>query len=216
MIVTIDGPAGSGKSTAARGLAKRLQFHFLDTGAMYRAAAWACLQKNVDVHDEQAVVAATAQIAIRFSNGHVVVDGVDVTKFLRTPQVTEASSYVAMYEGVRLLMIEQQRAAAEGLNIVSEGRDQGTVVFPHAECKFFLTADPRERALRRQREFHGGQDGPSLEEILAQLRDRDERDANRAFGPLKPAADAIQIDTSHFDQNQVVDRLEQIVRERMR
>lgn len=216
MIVTIDGPAGSGKSTAARGLAKRLQFHFLDTGAMYRAAAWSCLQKNVNVHDEQAVVAATAQIAIRFSNGHVLVDGVDVTSVLRTPKVTEASSYVATYEGVRRLMIEQQRAAAGGLNIVSEGRDQGTVVFPGAECKFFLTADPRERALRRQREFQGVKEESSLDEILAQLRDRDQRDANRAFGPLKPADDAVQIDTSNLDQTQVVDHLEQIVRERLR
>ncbi len=215
MIVTIDGPAGSGKSTAAQGLAERLNFHFLDTGAMYRAVALTCLQRSIDVADEAAVADVAASIEITFSADRVIADGIDVTDKIRTPDVTQAASVVAMNAGVRREMVNQQRQAAEGLDIVAEGRDQGTVVFPDAECKFFLTADPNQRAIRRQRDLQRQDEPLSLEVITAQIRDRDQRDENRDHSPLKPAADAIPIDTSEMDADEVLERLESIVRERM-
>ncbi|MCA9007638.1 MAG: (d)CMP kinase, partial [Planctomycetaceae bacterium] len=127
MIVTIDGPAGSGKSTAAKGLAERLGFEFLDTGAMYRCVAWAVIEKQVEPTDEAAVVNVSQQIQIAFSDAHVLVNDVEVTGLIRTPEVTEVASVVAQYPGVREELVRLQRDAASGTNIVSEGRDQGTV-----------------------------------------------------------------------------------------
>ena len=214
MIVTIDGPAGSGKSTAAQGLARRLNFHFLDTGAMYRAVASVCLKQSIDVADEAAVAEAAATTEIKFANDRVLANHVDVTDDIRTPEVTQAASIVAMNAGVRQEMVAQQRIAAQGLDIITEGRDQGTVVFPDAQCKFFLTADPHQRALRRQRDLQQQDELLPLEVIIQQIHDRDQRDENRTHSPLKQAADAIPVDTSNMDPDQVLDRLEAIVRER--
>lgn len=213
MIVTIDGPAGSGKSTAARRLAQRLGFQFLDTGAMYRAVAWACLQRRIDLADEDEVGRLARNLEIRFANDRVFADDTDVTRAIRTPEVTEVSSLVALNGQVREAMVELQRKAAAGLNIVCDGRDQGTVVFPDAECKFFLTANPETRAVRRHQELLAqGKDVP-VEDILAQIRDRDLRDESRTVAPLKPAPDAILLDTSFLGADEVLEALESRVRE---
>ncbi|QDV50802.1 (d)CMP kinase [Gimesia fumaroli] len=215
MIVTIDGPAGSGKSTAARGLAKRLGFEFLDTGAMYRCVACGVLQKNVDPADEQAVTHVSQQIKITFSGDRVLLDGEDVSAAIRTPDVTDAASVVAQYPAVRQELVRLQQRAAEGVDIVSEGRDQGTVVFPDAFCKVFLIADPEERARRRHEELVAQGKQITLEAILQQINERDQRDEQRTVAPLKPADDAVEINTSRLTIDEVIDQLEQLVRSRI-
>ena len=222
MIVTIDGPAGTGKSTAARRLAARVGFDFLDTGAMYRVVAWGCVQRGVDAGAGAGAgdgdgAAAAAEVAralrIEFEGERTLADGVDVTAAIRSAEVTRMASVVAQVPEVREEMVRQQRRIAEGRDMVCEGRDQGTVAFPQAKCKFFLTAAPLERARRRQQELaEKGEDVP-LEQLLAEQTERDERDANRAVAPLKPAADAIIVDTTNLDGEGVVDLLERWVRE---
>ncbi|QDT89127.1 (d)CMP kinase [Gimesia algae] len=215
MIVTIDGPAGSGKSTAAKGLADRLGFEFLDTGAMYRCVAWAVIEKQVDPTDETAVVRVSQQIQITFSDAHVLVNDKEVTGLIRTPEVTEVASVVAQYPGVREELVRLQRDAASGIDIVSEGRDQGTVVFPDAFCKFFLVADPQERARRRHEELQAEGKDVTVDEILEQIYQRDQRDEQRDVAPLKAADDALEINTSILTIDEVLDQLEQTVRERI-
>lgn len=215
MIVTIDGPAGTGKSTVARILASRLGFEFLNTGAMYRAVAYVCLQRQIDLDDANAVGGVPATLEILFSNNRLLLDGKDVTEAIREQNVTQTASLVAANEMVRHRLVELQRAAAKGGNLVTEGRDQGTVVFADAECKFFLTASPEERALRRQRELQNKGEDVALEDLLAQQELRDERDETRACSPLKPAADALVIDTTPMSLDEVAGYLEELVRQRM-
>lgn len=216
MIVTIDGPAGSGKSTAARGLARRLQFDFLDTGAMYRAVAWQCLQRSIDLRDEPAVAACVHAMRLRLESQHVFVDDRDVTAEIRLPEVSHGSSIVASNPAVRRELAARQREFAQGRNIVTEGRDQGTAVFPHAECKFYVTANAEERAARRHRELlERHEQAEPFDDILRQIRERDERDKTRVVDPLRAAADAIRVDTSGLAPEAVLDRLESLVRERM-
>lgn len=212
MIVTIDGPAGAGKSTAARGLARRLGFQFLDTGAMYRAVALVAITGGVDPADEPRVTRIAERTTIRFDSDRIFADGRDVTELIRTPEVSSAASVVAQIAGVRSAMVARQRELATGIDVVTEGRDQGTVAFPDAECKFFLTADPAERALRRKRDFAEAGDSASLEETLEQIHERDHRDAHRAVAPLKAAPDALHVDTSTLTIDEVLDVLEQTVR----
>ncbi len=212
MIVTIDGPAGTGKSTVARQLADRLGFEFLNTGAMYRAVALACLQRGVDPAANDSADAVAAGLSIHFSRNRLLLDGTDVTEAIRQAEVSHAASQVAAIPSVRTRLVELQRGAAQGIDLVTEGRDQGTVVFPNAECKFFLTASPEVRAQRRQRELaEQGQD-IRLEEILQQQTDRDDRDLNRTVAPLRPAIDAEIVDTSHMPLTEVLDYLERRVR----
>ncbi len=216
MIVTIDGPAGSGKSTAARGLARRLQFDFLDTGSMYRAVAWQCLQRSIDLHDATAVAECAQLMQLTLDQQHVFVDGRDVTSDVRSPEVSHGSSVVASNPEVRRELAGRQREFASGRNIVTEGRDQGTAVFPHAECKFYVTANAEERAARRQRELHERHEQAApFDDILRQIRERDERDKTRVADPLRAAADAIRVDTSGLSPEAVLDQLESIVRARM-
>jgi cytidylate kinase len=214
MIVTIDGPAGAGKSTTARELARRLNFQFLDTGAMYRAVTWYCLGQNVDLSDEEAVAAAARRGNFVFESGRVVVDGAEVTREIRRSAVTDQTRFIAGNNRVRAQLVELQRRLAAGADVVTEGRDQGTVAFPDAECKFYLTASPLKRALRRQSDLAQGGEQVPLEEILAQQEGRDRRDANREYGALKPAPDAIPIDTSDLSFDDVVVQMEEIVRRR--
>jgi cytidylate kinase len=215
MIVTIDGPAGAGKSSTARELAARLSFQFLDTGAMYRAVTWLCLKQGVDLADEAAVAAAFKRGEFLFQSARVVVDGDDVTREIRRSNVTNQTRFVAGNNLVRAHLVDLQRKLAEGENVVSEGRDQGTVAFPHAECKFYLTANPQSRARRRQQDLAKNGEEIALGEILAEQEGRDQRDRNREFGALKPAPDAISIDTSDLSFDEVVTRMEEIVRRRL-
>ena len=211
MIVTIDGPAGTGKSTVARMLADRLGFEFLNTGAMYRAVAYACLQHELDLTDEQAVAEIAHTLNIFFSNNRLLLGDSDVTEAIRGQDVTQSASIVAANPAVRRRLVELQRRVGQGTNLVTEGRDQGTTVFPDAECKFFLTASPEERARRRQRELEEKGNRVSLQELIEQQTLRDHRDETRACSPLKPAPNAVIIDTTEMTLHHVASHLEQLV-----
>jgi CMP/dCMP kinase len=212
MIVTIDGPAGSGKSTAARGLAARLGFDYLDTGAMFRAVGLALLERGVDFADAAAVGDVLAVIHVDVPPGRVLLDGRDVTAAIRTPAVAQAASRVAVVPAVRRFLAAEQRRIAAGRNIVCEGRDQGTAVFPDAPCKFFVTADPRARAARRFRELLDQGAAVTLDDVLAQQLERDTRDAEREDAPMRAAADAVVVDTTDLSADEVLARLEEVVR----
>ncbi len=215
MIVTIDGPAGTGKSTVARGLAERLGFAFLNTGAMYRGVALACLRGGLDPSDEPSVGRLLSELVLSFSQDRLLLDGEDVADQIRDVSVTDAASLVAALPSVRQALVLQQQRIGEGTDLVTEGRDQGTVVFPHAECKFFLTASPEVRAVRRVEEMRRKGVTAEFEDILSQQRLRDQRDESRAHGPLRPADDAITINTSAVSASDVLDQLEAVVRSKL-
>ena len=215
MIVTIDGPAGAGKSTVARRLAARLGFRFLDTGAMYRAVAWAAVRDGLDLHDAEAVASLAQRLTIELSGKRVLVNSIDVTEAIRTSQVTSVTHYAADNPQVREHLVQLQRQAAGEDNVVSEGRDQGTVVFPDAGCKIFLTASPAERARRRVADLAARGEQRELAAVLAEQSLRDERDSVRAVGPLVPAVDAVHISTDGLEADEVVERIEQLVRSRL-
>ena len=214
MIITIDGPAGAGKSTIARRVAKQLGFDFLDTGAMYRAVTWAALKRGVDVTDGDAVTALAAQIAYHTDGDRVFVDGRDVTEAIRSPEVSRAVSDVAAHPGVRRELVRWQREAAKGKSIVTEGRDQGTVVFPDAELKIFLTASPEERARRRVAQWREQGVEVDYEQVLEEQRRRDELDRTRPVGALQRAPDAVVIDTDGKSVEEVVEQIVDLARER--
>jgi cytidylate kinase len=208
MIITIDGPAGAGKSTVARALARRLGFRFLDTGAMYRAVALAGYRRGLDwdVPDDLAQLAK--KLDIQMSGEQIFLDGEDVTEAVRTSGVTAVTRYAAGNPQVREHLVALQRTLAAGENVVTEGRDQGTVAFPDATCKIFLTASPLERARRRLRDLKSQGEPATLEQVLTAQDRRDREDAARAVGPLVPAADAIEVCTDGMTLDEVVHRLE--------
>ncbi|MSQ93811.1 MAG: (d)CMP kinase [Gemmataceae bacterium] len=215
MIVTIDGPAGAGKSNAARMLAASLGFDFLDTGAMYRAVTLAGLRAQCDLHDEAALTRLLAAIRLDMPPNRVLLNNEDITSLIRTTEVTAASGAVASSRAVRTKLVEWQRAIAKDRNFVCEGRDQGTIVFPDALCKFFLFADPQERARRRHRELSARGETITCAEILQAQDERDARDAARDIAPMVPAADAIRLDSTLLALDDVVARMEHEVRRRM-
>lgn len=215
MIVCIDGPAGAGKSTASRELARRLGFRFLDTGAMYRAVAFAAVRSNVNLEDPAELAEFAGNLDIRLVGDHVWLGNEDVTGLIRTTQITSLTHFAANNPAIRQQLVTLQRTAAGNNNIVTEGRDQGTVVFPDAECKIFLTASPEERAKRRVQDLAARGEEVAFEEVLAQQNLRDERDRSRSVGPLRAAADAMHVSTDGRTPDEVLQELEAIVRERL-
>lgn len=204
MIITIDGPAGSGKSTVARRLAEKLSVRFLDTGAMYRAIALAVLQSHVRPDDVPCVATVAQNCRIELPADGIFLNGSDVTAAIREPEVTTVASIIAANPAVRQRLVKMQQAIGAAGSIVTEGRDQGTVVFPDAPHKFFLTASLVARAARRQAELQRKSLPQSLDEVMDQIRLRDERDEQRATAPMKPAPDAVIVDTSSMDVDEVV------------
>jgi CMP/dCMP kinase len=208
VIVAIDGPAGAGKSTVARGLADRLGFRYLDTGAMYRALAWLALEEGADLKDEGVLAALVGQHAVTFDGDRVFVRGNDVTEAIRAPRIDRIVSSVARHSAVRAIMRDRQRELAEGGDAVIEGRDIGTVVCPDADVKVYLVAEAAERARRRLA------DRPEIgpEALATDLRLRDERDAAQ----MQPAPDAETIDTTALTVDEVLDRIERLIDARAR
>jgi cytidylate kinase len=209
MVIAIDGPAGAGKSTVARALAERLGFTYLDSGAMYRCVALAALRAGIDLDDgaELGQLARSLQIAV--TEGRVRLDGEDVSEAIRAPEVSAASSQISVHPEVREAMVERQRALIDSADYVAEGRDIGTVVSPDAPLKVFLTADGAERARRRAAETD-----EALDEVLDAQAARDARDRERDHGALRPAADAVEIDTTTLNVDDVVERVAELARER--
>ena len=210
MIITIDGPAGTGKSTVALTVAARLGFEFLDTGAMYRAIGLEALRRNSNLEDprELTFVARHAKIEFDWSRHPpgLILNGEPVSHLLRGGEATKAASYVAVVPAIREMLVAQQRAIGEARpNLVTEGRDQGSVVFPHAERKFYLDATPQERARRRVAQLRARGEVVDPQEILNQIVARDHRDANRSVGPMVVPKDADVVDTTKMSQDQVVD-----------
>lgn len=217
MVITIDGPAGTGKSTVARAVAERLGFNFLDTGAMYRAVGLAALRRQVSLKDarELAFVAKHCRVEFDWSKNPpgVLLNGEPVGHLLRGTDATEAAKFVAQVPAIRYKLVEEQRRIGqEHGDLVTEGRDQGSVVFPDAEFKFYLTATPEERAHRRARELRGRGEIVDEKTILREIIDRDEKDRTRAVGPLAIPQGALVVDTTHLSMDEVVERIVTTVR----
>lgn len=222
--IAIDGPAGAGKSTVARRVAARLGYLYIDSGAMYRAVALIALRNGVPASEPDQTAALTRSARILFQPAgseseeqRVLLDGEDVTEALRTPQVSAFASVVSAIPGVRSALVGQQQTMGAHGGVVMEGRDIGTVVFPNAEVKVFLTASPEERAVRRHRDIvERGQGTATLEEVRAEQDERDKRDATRSVSPLVPAADAVMLESDGLSPDDVVDDILEIVDARRR
>lgn len=217
-VVTIDGPAGAGKSTAAKKLALRLGYAFLDTGAIYRTVALAARRRRVDWTDGTALGALAGTLGIRFvfqgERNEVFVEDQKVTDEIRTPDISDGASRVSAHPEVRTALLELQRRLGSSGRIVAEGRDMGTIVFPDAPAKFFLTAAAEIRAQRRALELAAAGRPADVETVLQEIRARDKRDSTRAVAPLRKAEDAVEIDSGGLSPDEVVDRMAQLVRAR--
>jgi len=214
MIVTIDGPAGAGKSTVAREVAARLGWCYLDTGAMYRAVALVAVERGLPLDDPGPLAELAETLPIDFESGRVLLEGRDISAAIRSEQITSATRPVADAPPVRAAMVRLQQQLAAGRDVVTEGRDQGSVVFPDASLKVFLTASPEERARRRHREEASRGTGSTLERVLADQARRDEGDRRRPVGAMRPAADAVLLETDGLSAAEVVDRLLAMIAER--
>lgn len=209
MKIAIDGPAGAGKSTVAKAVAAKLHINYLDTGAMYRAAAYAMIGQGIEPDDAARVVPAldTLDMAIEYENGtqKVLVNGQDATPFLRTSRISKGASDIAVIPQVRLKLVEIQRMVANRYDVVMDGRDIGTYVLPDADKKYFVTASARERARRRYEEILASGEQADIDTIEQEIIARDKTDSTREFAPLRQAEDAILVDTTSMDKEQVID-----------
>lgn len=206
-VIAVDGPSGSGKGTLAALLAARLGWHLLDSGALYRIVALVALDRGLDMDDADGLAAAARKLSLSFDAGRVRVDGVDRTDDIRTEPVSEGSSRVAALQPVRDAVLEVQRAQRRPPGLVADGRDMGTEVFPDAPLKVFLDASPEVRAERRYNQLKNKGLSVSLAGLLASIRERDERDRGRAIAPLRPASDAILIDSTDMSIDEVLERV---------
>ena len=217
IVVAIDGPAGAGKSTIAKLVAEKLGYAYIDTGAMYRSVAWKVLQTG-KAFDEDFISGLSQTMVIEFRPeakvNRVFVDGVEVTDAIRSTEVTAIVSKVAAIGAVREAMVDQQRRMGESGGVLMDGRDIGTVVFPNAQLKIFLTASVEERAMRRYKELVAKGEQVDLEQLQKDIASRDKQDSERAISPLRQAEDALLLDTSDMDINQVTEKIMQLVQER--
>ena len=217
--VAVDGPSGSGKSTLSRAAAKELSLVYVDTGAIYRTTALHILRRGADPGDAAAVAALLPEVGITLSYDaagvqRMCLNGEDVTELIRTQEVSMAASAVSAYPAVRAFLLEMQRELARRHSVIMDGRDIGTVVLPGADVKIFLTAGSEIRARRRWLELRERGTPRDWEQLLQETRERDEKDANRAESPLRPAADSVLLDTSELDFSQSLERIIEIIRER--
>lgn len=207
-VITIDGPSGAGKGTLCKAMAEALQWHLLDSGAIYRVLALAALHHQVDVASEDALVPLAAHLDVRFvaNNGNleVILEGEDVSAEIRTQEVANAASQVAAFPRVREALLRRQRAFREAPGLIADGRDMGTVVFPDAPVKIFLDASSEERAHRRMLQLQEKGFSVNFERLLAEIKERDDRDRNRAVAPLVPAADALVLDSTSMSIDEVI------------
>lgn len=213
--VAIDGPAGAGKSSIARRVASEIGFIYVDTGALYRSIGLHMLRQNIFPGDAQAVQKELehVDIALEFKNGEqrVILCGEDVSDFIRTSEVSKASSQVSAIPAVREFLLELQKNLAKTHNVIMDGRDIGTVVLPNAQVKLFLTASPEERAKRRHKEMLEKGCKADFSAILQEIRERDDRDANREIAPLVPAEDAVVVDTTGMTIQEVIDKIKEFI-----
>jgi CMP/dCMP kinase len=221
LVIAIDGPVGAGKSTVAKLVARKLGYLYVDTGAMYRAVALKALRLGMDINDPivMAMLAEATDIQLQQQGDgsvRVFLDGEDVTEAIRTPEVSEASSIVSAHEGVRKVLAERQKAMAKLGGVVMEGRDIQTVIAPDAEVKIFLTASLEERAKRRWLELQQKGISVSYEEVLQEVKERDERDKTRAIAPLRKAPDAVEIDTTGITPEEVAEKIVKLACKRAR
>jgi cytidylate kinase len=219
LVITIDGPAASGKSTVARLLAERIGISLLDNGAMYRAVTLAAMEAGIDLRDEDQLLTVLQKRQFRFDDCEGIIiaylDGLDVTEQIRQPDVTAKARHIASAAAIRIKLVEMQRQYAAGRQkVITEGRDQGTVAFPQADIKFYLTADVNVRAQRRYSELKTKGKKESLEDVQKAIDNRDKSDQSRQVGPLKPADDAVVVDTTALTLEQVVEKLFGFVKEK--
>ncbi|MFY2764910.1 (d)CMP kinase [Arenimonas sp. MALMAid1274] len=220
-VLTIDGPSGSGKGTISRAVAERLGWHYLDSGALYRAVGLAAAWESLDLSDPDAVAQCAARTEIRFETQgsgepHVIVNGKDATRQLRTETAGAAASAIAAHPPVRAALVDLQHRFRRGPGLVADGRDMGTVIFPDADYKVFLTASAAERAQRRYKQLKEKGVSVNLDSLLHEIAARDERDAGRAVAPLKPAADAVIVDSTGTPITEVIERVLAVLPENLR
>lgn len=217
--VAVDGPAGAGKSSISKIVAKKLGYLYIDTGAMYRSVTWAVLHNHIDVNNQKAVEALLPELDLTMEASDdsckVFIAGQDVTDFIRTPQVNNAVSIVASYKGVRQYLVERQRLMAEAGGVILDGRDIGSVVLPNAELKIYLTASVEARAMRRYLEVKGTVNEQTLEEIKDSVMQRDDMDKNRKESPLIQVEDAVLVDSSEMTFDETVEHILHLVQERI-